>query len=73
MPTYYDASFLLAGLLEPDQPDHHALWDDEPVRFGSTLLEAECVTVLRRVAAANQKSGSVELLSARLECLERCT
>lgn len=24
MPTYYDASFLLAGFLEPDQSVHHS-------------------------------------------------
>jgi predicted nucleic acid-binding protein len=72
MPTYYDASFLLAGFLEPDQPVHQTLWDDEPVKLGSSLLEAECVTVLRRVAATWPATEATEFLTTRLEWLDRC-
>lgn len=70
MPTYYDASFLLSGFLETVQPVHHSLWDDESVKFSSNLLEAECVTVLRRVAATRPEAA--EFLTTRLEYLDRC-
>lgn len=72
MPTYYDASFLLAGFLETAQPVHNPLWDDEPAKFGSTLLEAECVTVLRRVTATRPSIEATEFLTTRFEWLDRC-
>ena len=52
MPTYYDSSFLLAPLLGQAPGDALArLWDQETARVSSVILEAECVTALRRAAA----------------------
>ncbi len=72
MPTYFDSSILLAALL--DQPGKEALvplWDNEPERVSSVLTEAECVTVLRRVAKAQPAELAEAFLDARLEMLDR--
>ena len=72
MPGYYDSSFLLASLL--DQPGRDKLvplWDDEPTRVSSILLEAECITVLRRVAASQPAAGAEPFLSLRMRYLDQ--
>ena len=72
MPGYYDSSFLLASLL--DQPGRDKLvplWDDEPTRVSSLLLEAECITVLRRVAASQPAADAEPFLSLRMRYLDQ--
>lgn len=72
MPAYDDASFLLDGLLGSARPDHGRIWDHDPIKFSSSLLEAECVTVLRRVAATRPSLEATEFLGIRLEWLDHC-
>ena len=72
MPGYYDSSFLLASLL--DQPGRDKLiplWDDEPIRVSSILLEAECLTVLRRAAASQPAAAGEPFLALRMDFLEQ--
>ncbi len=72
MPGYFDSSFLLASLL--DQPGRDKLvplWDDEPTRVSSILLEAECITVLRRVAASQPAADAEPFLSLRMRYLDQ--
>ena len=72
MPGYYDSSFLLASLL--DQPGRDKLvplWDDEPIRVSSILLEAECLTVLRRAAASQPAGDGESFLALRMNFLEQ--
>lgn len=71
MPAYFDASVLLASLLqEPGQARLIPLWDDEPTRVSSILLEAECLTVLRRAAASQPVTESAAFLTVRLQLLD---
>lgn len=72
MPAYFDSSILLAGLL--DQPGSDVLvplWDKEPARVSSILIETECVTVLRRAAALQPPDMAAAFLASRLELLDR--
>jgi len=72
MATYYDTSFLLAGLLPaPDASRLVPWWTEETVRLGSVLLEAECVTVIRRTATAQQPADSASFLSSRMDWLNQ--
>lgn len=72
MPAYFDSSILLAALL--DQPGREILvplWDNETARVSSILIEAECVTVLRRAAAIQPPDMAETFLSLRLKLLDR--
>ena len=72
MPSYYDSSFLLATLLDQPNPAKLVpLWDQEVIRVSSILLEAECVTVLRRVAAQLPPAAAARFLAGRLDLLEQ--
>ena len=71
MPSYYDSSVLLAGLLDqPGREDLVPLWDEEEDRVSSILLEAECVTVLRRAATLQPRKDAGAFLASRLERLD---
>ena len=51
MPSYFDSSFLLAAILgQAGGEVAAAKWDSEETRLASMLLEAECITVIRRLA-----------------------
>lgn len=72
MPAYYDSSFLLASLLnQPTSAKLIPLWDDEPARVSSILLEAECITVLRRVAAVQAAAAASAFLASRVGVLDQ--
>jgi predicted nucleic acid-binding protein len=64
MPSYYDSSFLLSGLLQQSGAENLVpYWDEEENRLSSHLLEAECVTVLRR-AAELQETDQIEIFQS---------
>lgn len=72
MPGYYDSSFLLTSLLDqPGRDQLVACWDDEPIRVSSILLEAECLTVLRRAAASQPAPVAPTFLALRLRLLKQ--
>ena len=72
MASYYDSSFLLATLLDqPNSAKLVPLWDQEAIRVSSILLEAECVTVLRHVAAQLPPAAAARFLAGRLDLLEQ--
>jgi uncharacterized protein with PIN domain len=71
MATYIDTSVWSALL---DQPGRDALtssWDQDVDRVSSALLEAECVTVLRRAASQQPSDSSGRFLEERLFMLDR--
>ena len=73
MPSYLDSSVLLGWLLgQPGSVLLDGIWEGQDDRVSSVLLEAECVTVLRRVAALQPAREQKRFLSSRLEALDRC-
>lgn len=66
MPAYFDSSVLLSLLLgDGNAAAAKALWHDELDRVSSTLLDAECTTVLRR-AAPSLEAAELEAALAQL-------
>ena len=71
MPSYFDSSFLLSGLLR--QPGSEGLapyWNEEGERLSSYLLEAECVIVLRRAAEERKIRERPAFLRGRMDLLD---
>lgn len=70
MPCYFDSSVVLNVLLQqPEAAKWTEVWDRETNRLSSILLEAECITVLRRAAALQPKRDAGRFLAAQLEAL----
>jgi predicted nucleic acid-binding protein len=69
--TYFDSSALLEILLGGARRRVVAVcWDADPVRLGSTLLEAEAITVLRRVAPRSAPpAGWLDALDRYLDAM----
>ena len=71
MPFYFDSSVILCSLLQ--QPGADAvvgIWESQSERVSSILLEAECVTVLRRAASLQPARNARRFLSLRLDALD---
>lgn len=72
MATYFDSSAVLEVLLGDARSDRIiACWADDGDRVSSILLEAECVTVLRRIEQEGRALRSSANTRKRLEALER--
>jgi len=70
MATYFDSSALLAVLLDgPGATSVWERWESDPCRVTSILLEAECVTVVRRAARAAGADARSPGIRARLDAL----
>lgn len=71
MATYWDSSALLEILLDGAGAASAArYWRDDEVRLTSVLLEAECVTVLRRAARSLGIAPDAPALHKRVAALE---
>jgi predicted nucleic acid-binding protein len=71
MATYFDSSAVLEVLLGGAQAERvAACWDQETDRVTSILLEAEAVTVLRRLQTAGRRKVSGIAVAARLAALD---
>ncbi len=72
MATYFDSSAVLEVLLGNAQSDEIIkCWADDSDRVSSILLEAECVTVLRRIETEGRAKRSSANARKRLEAFER--
>lgn len=72
MPAYFDSSFLLAGLLGQEGGESFAaFWDAEPVKLSSILIEAECVTAVRRLAVTQTSRPPAEFIAEQESLLEK--
>ena len=72
MPAYFDSSFLLAAILGQAGGDAAAAkWDSEDTRVGSLLLEAECLTVIRRVAEGLNAQHASEYVAGKTTTLRK--
>jgi predicted nucleic acid-binding protein len=70
--TYFDSSAVLEVLLGDTRSDRIIdCWADDGDRVSSILLEAECVTVLRRIEQEGRALRSSANTRKRLEALER--
>ena len=72
MATYFDSSAVLEVLLGDARSDRIIdCWADDSDRVSSILLEAECVTVLRRIEQEGRALRSSANTRKRLGALER--
>ena len=71
MPSYFDSSFLLAAILGQAGGDAAAAkWDSEETRLASMLLEAECLTVIRRLAESGNDRRAEDFIAEKTAILQ---
>jgi hypothetical protein len=74
MICYYDASILLAGILEQHPAGTLAsYWDRAEVRLSSTLLKIECLVGIRRAGALQHLAPDAPWVEQRISQLGRYT
>ncbi len=72
MATYFDSSAIVEVLLQGRSAKKIAgLWESDEVRLASILLEAEVVTVLRRIAVPKSRTRRPAAIRKRIALLDR--
>lgn len=68
MPAYFDSSVVLSLVLgDQNAETAYELWNGELERVGSILIDIECTTVLRRLAAGGLSQAKRKEAELRLE------